>query len=100
MPEDVVSLISAYLWDLRAQCEEQLRSLTKAQRRIEEYRVATTALSLAEAKGRLQEALADVTRTNAEIRESVKDTVKHVDELPTTPPTALRRRVGDKSDRR
>ena len=39
-PEDLQSLLAVYLLDLRGQYEAQLRSLTTAQRAIEEYRAA------------------------------------------------------------
>ena len=39
-PEDLESLLAVYLLDLRGQFEAQLRSLTTAQRALEEYRAA------------------------------------------------------------
>ena len=39
-PEDLQSLLAIYLLDLRGQYEAQLRSLTTAQRALEEYRAA------------------------------------------------------------
>jgi hypothetical protein len=39
-PEDLQSLLAVYLLDLRGQYEAQLRSLTTAQRALEEYRAA------------------------------------------------------------
>ena len=37
MPDDTLKLLSAHLWDLRAQCERKLRALTEAQRLVDEY---------------------------------------------------------------
>ena len=33
-----LGLLSAFLWDLRAQCEAQVRALTDAQRQLDVYR--------------------------------------------------------------
>ena len=40
--EDLSSLLALYLIDLRSQYEAELRSLTNAQRSLEQYRTATT----------------------------------------------------------
>ena len=40
MAETTLSEIAACLWDLRAQCEQAMRTLTDAQRLTEDYRDA------------------------------------------------------------
>ena len=37
MPHETLKVLSAHLWDLRAQCERKMRALTEAQRLVDEY---------------------------------------------------------------
>ena len=67
-------------WDLRAQCEQAMRTLTDAQRLTEDYRDADRHQNLV--RRRL---LADVTavlRTNAAIKDAAHDCLGLVEHLP------------------
>ena len=78
--ETTLSEIAACLWDLRAQCEQAMRTLTDAQRLTEDYRDADRHQNLV--RRRL---LADVTavlRTNAAIKDAAHDCLALVERLP------------------
>ena len=72
-------MISACLWDLRAQCENQLRSLTDAQRLNDDYREGAGHLLVS---GRLHANLEGVLRANTVIREAAVDCLRLIAELP------------------
>jgi hypothetical protein len=78
--ETTLGEIAACLWDLRAQCEQAMRTLTDAQRLTEDYRDAARHQNLV--RRRL---LADVTaviRTNAAIKDAAQDCLALVEKLP------------------
>lgn len=83
MPDKtILPVLSAYLWDLRAQCESQLRALTLAQRLVDAYRDAETDAERAHARADLQQDLAQIVKANAAIRESAEEVVRQADLLP------------------
>lgn len=80
MAETTLNEIAACLWDLRAQCEQAMRTLTDAQRLTEDYRDAERHQNLV--RRRL---LADVTaviRTNTAIKDAAQDCLSLVERLP------------------
>jgi hypothetical protein len=81
MPKRTLPRLTAYLWDLRAQCETQIRALTDAQRQIDtlrdssDYHVRTRAFSA------LNTDLAQVRRVHGEILASVNSVIEQVARL-------------------
>jgi hypothetical protein len=78
--ETTLREIAACLWDLRAQCEQAMRTLTDAQRLTDDSRDASRDGNLV--RRRL---LADVTaviRTNTAIAEAAQDCLTLVRKLP------------------
>jgi hypothetical protein len=78
--ETTLREIAACLWDLRAQCELAMRTLTDAQRLTEGYRDAAGQQNLV--RRRLLADLAAVIRTNAAITDAAQDCLGLVDKLP------------------
>ena len=72
-------MISACLWDLRAQCEEQLRRLTAAQRAAEGHQSGNQSPGLT--KRRLQTEIERVLDANAVIRETSHNCVRLIEQL-------------------
>lgn len=72
-------MIAACLWDLRAQCEEQLRTLTDAQRLNDDCREGDGHRSFVQ--GRLHANLEGVLRANGVIREATVDCLRMIGEL-------------------
>ena len=54
MPHTPIAIMSAHLWDLRDQCEQQVRALTDAQQQLDALRdgkdLAATQAALAPSK--------------------------------------------------
>ena len=82
MPEKILPLLSAYMWDLRVECEAQLRALTLAQRLLDEYRNACSIGSRAKVKRRLKADLNAIAESNTTIRAVVEEAVQHAARLP------------------
>ena len=82
MPEKILPLLSAYMWDLRVECEAQLRALTLAQRLLDEYRDAGSAGAREKVKRRLREDLNAIAEANTAIRHVVAEAVQHAARLP------------------
>ena len=80
MSDASIGMLSACLWDLRSQCEQQLRSLTHAQRLADEFRECRTTRALL--KPRLVRDVEAVLRTNAVLREAAEDCANLVGQLP------------------
>lgn len=85
MPEKILPLLSAYMWDLRVECEAQLRALTLAQRLLDEYREASSAEARGKVKRRLKADLEAIAESNAAIRAVVGEAVQHAARLPPDP---------------
>jgi hypothetical protein len=79
VPDTTLAMIAACLWDLRAQCEDQLRCLTDAQRLNDDYREGVGQLLV---QGRLHANLEGVLRANTVIREGAVDCLRLITELP------------------
>jgi hypothetical protein len=79
VPDTTLAMIAACLWDLRAQCEDQLRSLTDAQRLNDDYREGVGRLLV---QGCLHANLGGVLRANTVICEGAVDCLRLITELP------------------
>jgi hypothetical protein len=80
VPETTLREIAACLWDLRAQCELAMRTLTDAQRLTDSYRDAAGHQNLV--RSRLIADLASVIRTNAAITDAAQDCLGLAEKLP------------------
>lgn len=81
MPDRTVPVLAAYLWDLRSQCEAQVRALTNAQRQIDVVRDGQDRRAILSAIAELQQDLQRVVRANAEIRAAVREALEQADRL-------------------
>jgi hypothetical protein len=73
MPDTPLSLLAAYLWDLRAQCERQLRCLTSAQRVIDDQRERREPSRRTGVPGELREYITEVESIHATIGVTIAD---------------------------
>jgi hypothetical protein len=80
MPDTTIATVSASLWDLRTQCEQQLRSLTNAQRIIDEFRERQDVRVFL--KQQLVDDMESVLRTNKIVSEAARDCAAAVHALP------------------
>ena len=80
MADTTLGEIAACLWDMRAQCEQAMRTLTDAQRLTEDYRDADRHQNLV--RRRLMADMQAVIRTNAAIKEAAHDCLKLIENLP------------------
>jgi hypothetical protein len=76
-----LQMLSAYLWDLRAQCEQQVRALTDAQLQLEKCRDDTEAAARDAALAALQKDLARVIEANAAVRLAAHEAVEQAHSL-------------------
>jgi hypothetical protein len=80
MPERAhLPLLTAYLWDLRSQCESQVRELTDAQRELDTVRDSLTATARRSALERVQQELKRVAASNVQIRKIVRQAMREAD---------------------
>jgi hypothetical protein len=82
MPEITIQTVTACLWDLRAQCEHQLRALTNAQRVLDDYRDRPADRGYL--KHQLQQDVQQVVHTNESVLETVRYCVSVVRGLPAS----------------
>jgi hypothetical protein len=68
------------LWDLRAQCELAMRTLTDAQRLTEDYRDADRHQNMV--RRRLLADVQAVVHTNEAIKDAAQDCLKLIEKLP------------------
>jgi hypothetical protein len=73
---DPTSVVSACLWDLQAQCEEQLRCFRAAQRLLQ------STLPPQQRRVQIQAQLEYVARAAAQVVAGVDECMGHVDQLP------------------
>ena len=64
MPRD---LLRASLWDLRAQVENELRTLTAAQKCVDEWRAASSTGESARALNEVRKHVATLVKSNSEV---------------------------------
>jgi hypothetical protein len=70
MPDTPIAIMSAHLWDLRAQCEQQVRALTDAQQQLDALRDGQDPAASQVALDALQADLARVVKVNLAVRET------------------------------
>jgi hypothetical protein len=76
-----LAILSALLWDLRAQCEAQVRALTDAQKQLDLFRDSATSQVQDTALTALASDVGRVLATNRSIRESAEDATAAVSRL-------------------
>ena len=76
-----VRMLSAYLWDLRAQCEQQVRALTNAQVQLDTYRDSGDAEARQSAVAALQGDLGRVLEANGCVRRSAEEAIVQAQSL-------------------
>jgi hypothetical protein len=76
--------MSAHLWDLRAQCEQQVRALTHAQQQLDALRDGKDRTACDAALEALQADLARVVQVNRAVREAAQEAVTHAQALAST----------------
>ena len=84
MPDTPIAIISAHLWDLRAQCEQQVRALTDAQLQLDALRDGKDPAARDAALSALRADLARVVQANRAVRDAAHDAVTHAEALAST----------------
>lgn len=84
MPERIIPETVTYLWDLRSLCEQQIRALTDAQRRVDEYRDARSDAVRTRARQKLLQDLERVRENNGHVRTALTEAFKLAEQLPST----------------
>jgi hypothetical protein len=79
--EDLSSLLALYLIDLRSQYEAELRSLTNAQRSLEQYRGATTDEARRQFKITVLTELRMLDTVKESVRDALKEALRQADKL-------------------
>lgn len=80
--EDIGSLLALYLIDLRAQYEAELRSLTEAQRALEQYRASSTDEARRQFKLALRTMLHRLDTDNRSVRDALVEALRQAEMLP------------------
>jgi len=78
-----LQVLSALLWDLRAQCESQVRALTDAQRQLDLFRDSASPQAQDTSLIALASDLGRVLTANRSIRESAEEASAEVSRLAT-----------------
>jgi hypothetical protein len=78
-------MLSAYLWDLRAQCEQQVRALADAQAQLDTYRDSSDAEARQSAVAALRDDLGRVVQANGWIRHSADEAITQAQSLASAP---------------
>lgn len=73
-----LGLLSAFLWDLRAQCEAQVRALTDAQRQLDVYRDSVSPQLQEAALAALTGDVERVREANRSVRESAEQATAEI----------------------
>ena len=81
MPDTPIAIVAAHLWDLRAQCEQQVRALTDAQQQLDALRDGRDRAACQTALDAMQADLARVVKVNLAVREAAKDALTHAQAL-------------------
>jgi hypothetical protein len=79
--EDIGTLLALYLIDLRAQYEAELRSLTEAQRALEQYRASSTDEARRQFKHTLRTQLQHLDTDNRSVRDALTDALRQAEML-------------------
>jgi ABC-type transporter Mla subunit MlaD len=81
MPKRTLAVLTAFLWDLRAQCEAQIRTLTNAQRQVDTLRDSTGVAARTKALAAFHRDLERVLKVNGEIRAALKSAIGQAEKL-------------------
>ena len=81
MPDTPIAIVAAHLWDLRAQCEQQVRALTDAQQQLDALRDGKDRVACQAALEALQADLARVVQVNRAVRDAANDALTHAQTL-------------------
>jgi hypothetical protein len=84
MPNTPITVVAAHLWDLRAQCEQQVRALTDAQQQLDALRDGKDRAACQAALDAIQADLARVVQVNRGVREAAQDALTHAQALAAT----------------
>ena len=82
MADKNIDLLTTCFWDLRSQCESQVRTLSDAQRLLDEYRRADGRPAHEALMGNLRENVNDLTTANAAIQEVLAEVRRQIDVRP------------------
>ena len=93
MADENIDLLTACLWDLRSQCESQVRTLSAAQRLLDEYRLANRDMSRKSVVGNLRENVRGLTAAGAAIEEVLAEVRRQIGAL--APVIAARKRFAE-----
>ena len=74
--------MAAYLWDLKAQLESKLRSVTRAQQMLDEYKRATKPETRAKRRDRIIEHMKEEVAVTRELRVAAHDALRVATDLP------------------
>jgi hypothetical protein len=74
--------MAAYLWDLRAQVESKLRSVTRAQQMLDEYKRATRPDARAKKRDKIIEHVKDAVAVTRELRLAAQEALSVAKDLP------------------
>jgi hypothetical protein len=77
MPDTPTALVSAHLWDLRAQCEQQVRALNDAQQQLDIFRDGTDGPACHAAAQAVEADLSRVLTASATVRQAAEQALEH-----------------------
>lgn len=81
MSDNIIDLLTACLWDLRSQCESQVRALSAAQRIVQNFGRADDRPSRQGAIRNLRMHVQDLVAANAAIQSVLIDVSRQLDDL-------------------
>jgi hypothetical protein len=81
MAQRALPVLSAYLWDLRSQCEAQVRALTDAQRKLDLVRDGEHLEARRGAADQLEGDLRRVSQANLEIRDALTGAIEQAHQV-------------------
>lgn len=82
MADRIINLLTTCFWDLQSQCESQVRTLSAAQRLLDEYRRLCGPTDREALLRNLREKLNDLTAANSAIHEVAADVRRRIDHVP------------------
>jgi hypothetical protein len=81
MSDEIIDLLTACFWDLRSQCESQVRTLSAAQRLLDEYRLANREMSRKSVVRNLRENVKGLAAAGAAIEEVLAEVRRQIGAL-------------------
>ena len=83
MADKIIDLLTACFWDLRSQCESQMRALSSAQDLLAEVRRADGRTYRGPIVRKLRDQVKGLAATHAAIEGVIADVHRHIDTLPS-----------------